>query len=155
MVPMRGGVRLATDIYQPEPKSGPLPVIFTRGPYGKGGAEPLSKVACPKGLIATGDILPAGWCVSDPGLPCFNGAVEQTTFAGSRILHPGGVNSLMGDGSVRFIKNTINPVTWLAPALDQQRRGHQLQPVLKRLLCYVEILARPEGRTQFRLQRHL
>jgi prepilin-type processing-associated H-X9-DG protein len=29
-------------------------------------------------------------------------------------LHPGGVNSLMGDGSVKFMKNTINPVTWIA-----------------------------------------
>jgi prepilin-type processing-associated H-X9-DG protein len=65
------------------------------------------------GVIATGDILPAGWCVSDPGLPCFNDAVEQTTFAGSRSLHPGGVNSLLGDGSVKFSNNTINPVNWI------------------------------------------
>ena len=28
--------------------------------------------------------------------------------------HPGGVNGLMGDGSVRFLKNTINGVTWRA-----------------------------------------
>jgi prepilin-type N-terminal cleavage/methylation domain-containing protein/prepilin-type processing-associated H-X9-DG protein len=28
--------------------------------------------------------------------------------------HPGGVNSLFGDGSVRFIKNSVNPVTWRA-----------------------------------------
>ena len=27
-------------------------------------------------------------------------------------LHPGGANTLMGDGSVRFIKQTINPATW-------------------------------------------
>ena len=66
------------------------------------------------GAIATGDVLPAGWCVPDPGLPCFNGAVEQATFAGSRSKHPGGVNSLMGDGPVKFMKNTINPVTWIA-----------------------------------------
>jgi prepilin-type N-terminal cleavage/methylation domain-containing protein/prepilin-type processing-associated H-X9-DG protein len=29
-------------------------------------------------------------------------------------LHPGGVNLCMGDGSVRFVKNTINPYTWYA-----------------------------------------
>ncbi|MGE3821109.1 MAG: DUF1559 domain-containing protein [Isosphaeraceae bacterium] len=29
-------------------------------------------------------------------------------------LHPGGVNVAMGDGSVRFIKNTINAYTWWA-----------------------------------------
>ncbi len=29
-------------------------------------------------------------------------------------LHPGGINVAMGDGSVRFVKNTINPFTWYA-----------------------------------------
>ncbi|MGO9608555.1 MAG: DUF1559 domain-containing protein [Verrucomicrobiia bacterium] len=29
-------------------------------------------------------------------------------------LHPGGVNALFADGSVRFIKNSISPVTWTA-----------------------------------------
>jgi prepilin-type processing-associated H-X9-DG protein len=28
--------------------------------------------------------------------------------------HPGGVNALFADGSVRFIKNSISPVTWTA-----------------------------------------
>jgi prepilin-type processing-associated H-X9-DG protein len=28
--------------------------------------------------------------------------------------HPGGVNAMMGDGSVRFIKNTVSLVTWRA-----------------------------------------
>ena len=32
----------------------------------------------------------------------------------SRSLHPGGVNSLMADGHVQFVKNTINPATWQA-----------------------------------------
>ena len=28
--------------------------------------------------------------------------------------HPGGVNVLMGDGSVRFVKDTVNSVPWQA-----------------------------------------
>ncbi len=34
-------------------------------------------------------------------------------------FHPGGVNMLMGDGSVRFIKNSINPYTWWSLATIQ------------------------------------
>lgn len=38
------------------------------------------------------------------------------TFAAvtARSFHPGGVNALFGDGSVRFIKNSINGITWRA-----------------------------------------
>ena len=32
----------------------------------------------------------------------------------SRSHHPGGVNALFGDGSVKFIKNSINWQTWRA-----------------------------------------
>ena len=29
-------------------------------------------------------------------------------------LHPGGVNVCMADGSVRFVKDTVNQVSWWA-----------------------------------------
>jgi prepilin-type processing-associated H-X9-DG protein len=32
----------------------------------------------------------------------------------ARSFHPGGVNTLMGDGSVRFVKDTIHLQTWRA-----------------------------------------
>jgi prepilin-type processing-associated H-X9-DG protein len=32
----------------------------------------------------------------------------------SRSWHSGGVNVLFADGSVKFIKNSINPQTWWA-----------------------------------------
>ncbi len=39
MVPMRDGVRLATDIYRPAGATGPLPVLFERTPYDKSGVN--------------------------------------------------------------------------------------------------------------------
>jgi len=69
--------------------------------------------------IVGGDWLnnnPGLFCVNEPAqqLPCIPGAGDSTAFAGSRSRHPGGVNSGFGDGSVRFIKNTIAPLTWRA-----------------------------------------
>jgi prepilin-type N-terminal cleavage/methylation domain-containing protein/prepilin-type processing-associated H-X9-DG protein len=43
-----------------------------------------------------------------------NGSGSAATFSESDSFHPGGVNVLMGDGSVRFIKSTINQLTWMA-----------------------------------------
>ena len=51
---------------------------------------------------------PAAWTETGP-------FVAQGTNAGNNdelfSFHPGGVNVLMGDGSVRFIKDSVNPVT--------------------------------------------
>ena len=47
-------------------------------------------------------------------LACFNSSSEGAAFGGSRSRHPGGVNTLFGDGSVHFMKNSINPQTWVA-----------------------------------------
>ena len=68
---------------------------------------------------ATADILPSGYCVPEAGLPCLNIGTFAFSFAGSRSKHPGGVNSLFGDGSVHFVKSTINGATWIALGSDQ------------------------------------
>ncbi len=39
---------------------------------------------------------------------------QTCSHTAARSNHPGGVNVSFCDGSVRFIKNTINPATWLA-----------------------------------------
>lgn len=44
MVPMRDGIRLATDVYLPAGVEGPVPAVFARGPYGKA----LGSLVAPK-----------------------------------------------------------------------------------------------------------
>ena len=57
------------------------------------------------------------FCVDEPrrGLPCVAApdAIGLRTFTGSKSRHPGGVNVLLGDGSSRFIKETIAHELWI------------------------------------------
>jgi prepilin-type N-terminal cleavage/methylation domain-containing protein len=41
--------------------------------------------------------------------PCVS---KNPAYNAARSFHSVGVNAAMGDGSVRFVKNTINPITW-------------------------------------------
>jgi len=58
----------------------------------------------------------AFFCVNEPGmgLPCTPNASDQGAYAGARSRHPGGINVLMGDGSVRFLKSSVSMPIWLA-----------------------------------------
>ena len=63
------------------------------------------------------DILYVGWCDSRPNenLPCINGDWGPNNTAASRSRHPGGVNVVLADGSVRLIRNNVDLVTvWRA-----------------------------------------
>ena len=57
-----------------------------------------------------------GTKVADTDLIAIREENGGPTFAAitARSYHPGGVNVLLGDGSVRFIKNTIDGPTWRA-----------------------------------------
>ena len=74
-----------------------------------------------------GDRLGEGFCVDDPAgkLPCVPVPYPFYDFySGSRSRHPGGVNVGLGDGSVRFIKETISPAIWMG--LNTIRGGEVL-----------------------------
>jgi prepilin-type N-terminal cleavage/methylation domain-containing protein/prepilin-type processing-associated H-X9-DG protein len=69
-------------------------------------------------VVNGGDYLnnkPTYFCIPEPvlGLPCFPSASDSNAFASARSRHPGGINVNMGDGSVRFLKNTISPFIWI------------------------------------------
>jgi prepilin-type processing-associated H-X9-DG protein len=62
---------------------------------------------------SVGDQIATG-CTPEPSLPC--GVVPYPwydAFQGARSRHPGGVNALLGDGSVRFIKDSIDARVWV------------------------------------------
>ena len=57
------------------------------------------------------------YCTAAPQLPCTTATGEGSRFAmkqSARSRHTGGVNVLLGDGSVRFIRDSIPLVTWQA-----------------------------------------
>ena len=57
---------------------------------------------------------PGSFCDSQPAqmLGC-NDQIISGAYAATRSRHPGGVECLFGDGSVHFIKNSINGPTWI------------------------------------------
>lgn len=66
--------------------------------------------------VGGGDRLGEGFCVHDPGhqMPCIGVPHPfYDAYQASRSPHPGGVNAGFGDGSVRFIKETINAHVWI------------------------------------------
>jgi prepilin-type processing-associated H-X9-DG protein len=78
------------------------------------GLRDVYGVADPPG--GGGDRIGEGFCVSEPGhkLPCLTVPFPYYDFhAGSRSRHPGGVNTGFGDGSIRFIKDSINDRVWV------------------------------------------
>jgi prepilin-type N-terminal cleavage/methylation domain-containing protein/prepilin-type processing-associated H-X9-DG protein len=59
--------------------------------------------------------VPGSLCDSMPaqGLACYCQGNQGGEFTGARSRHPSGVNAVFGDGSVHFIKNSIQPLTWI------------------------------------------
>jgi prepilin-type N-terminal cleavage/methylation domain-containing protein/prepilin-type processing-associated H-X9-DG protein len=66
--------------------------------------------------LGTSPASPLSFCNNQAGkqLACAYTTIEGDAFNGSRSRHPGGVNSLFGDGSVKFMKNNISPSVWIA-----------------------------------------
>jgi prepilin-type processing-associated H-X9-DG protein len=91
-----------------------------------GGAFTVPALNAPPDMTgALGDFLNGGLCMNNPfGTPqyAFGNPLGWVTIPqcmnlgqyGFRSFHPGGGNFLLGDGSVRFVKNTINIQTYRA-----------------------------------------
>ena len=69
------------------------------------------------GVTPPNSLLPdsEGYCNYPYGLnpPCTT-CGSKPSYVTARSFHSGGVNALLSDGSVKFFKSSINPVTWSA-----------------------------------------
>jgi prepilin-type N-terminal cleavage/methylation domain-containing protein/prepilin-type processing-associated H-X9-DG protein len=65
------------------------------------------------------DLLYVGWCDNKPNLnlPCISGDTGPNNTVASRSRHTGGVNVTMGDGSVRFISDSVDLVNVWRPLI--------------------------------------
>ncbi len=63
------------------------------------------------------DFIYQGWCDNQPtqNLPCISGDWGPNNHAASRSRHSGGVNVCLGDGSVRFMRDSVDLLTVWRP----------------------------------------
>jgi prepilin-type processing-associated H-X9-DG protein len=71
--------------------------------------SPVKAISRAAGFANAGQNVPMDWDSVDEN----DGGPTYMALAASSY-HPGGVNALLGDGSVRFFKTTISPVIWRA-----------------------------------------
>jgi prepilin-type N-terminal cleavage/methylation domain-containing protein len=70
------------------------------------------RVAC--GAIAGMGLTPNSTFPECANWPTGNFGPAGSGLFGARSFHPGGVNVLLGDASVRFVKDSVNQITWWA-----------------------------------------
>ena len=105
---------MAELIQTPHPQGQPVSVIDRRGRIwsDQPSSHQISTRLAPNSQAAD---YGACWHRPDLKAPCIRNTGDGPNhYIGARGNHPGGVNALLGDGSVRFLKNSISLATWQA-----------------------------------------
>ena len=76
--------------------------------------NPSPRGTWPASGIANADVIDNNFCFPEANLPCLSVSPFAYSWAGARSYHPGGVSALFGDGSVKFVKNTISGTVWIS-----------------------------------------
>ncbi len=105
---------MAELIQAPHPLGQPVDVIDRRGRIWSD--QPSShQISTRFGPNSSAGDYGACWDRPDIGAPCIRNIGQGNThYIASRGRHPGGVNVLFGDGSTRFLKNSIDLNAWRA-----------------------------------------
>ena len=77
-----------------------------------GATRPASRPTSAPTARAPTSTIAATTARADPPLTCIGNLGPNDKYYAARSRHPGGVNTAMCDGSVRFVKNTINIFIW-------------------------------------------
>jgi prepilin-type N-terminal cleavage/methylation domain-containing protein/prepilin-type processing-associated H-X9-DG protein len=82
----------------------------------RGGAdeENISQYLWACGRSGEGPIFSMLLTPNSPNADCSNSTIHDNGMYTARSRHAGGVNCLMGDGSVKFMKDSISQITWWA-----------------------------------------
>jgi len=75
------------------------------------GASAFSGYSTPNSSVA--DRIPAcGTGLDDSRIPCTEDSSSPVTWSAARSAHSGGVNACLGDGSVMFASDDVEPLVW-------------------------------------------
>jgi len=102
MVPMRDGIKLATDIYRPADLTGPLPAILMRTPYNKQGNTLAGNVFASNGyVVVVQDV--RGKFASEGEYRVYNGDMTDWSDAFDWIGHQGWSNQRIGSFGCSYL----------------------------------------------------
>jgi putative CocE/NonD family hydrolase len=102
MIPMRDGVKLATDIYRPADLTGPLPAILMRTPYNKSGSAGAGNVFASNGyVVVVQDV--RGKFASEGEYRIYNGDMTDWSDAFDWIGHQPWSNQRIGSFGCSYL----------------------------------------------------